>query len=127
MVSLEIVSQLKITNVPWNDSLSNPSSESFIEMKGQLDMDLDTAFCNKPNTISCHAEVLSFSEGSINVLFEIMNTIEENYMLPNQSAILADMQESIISVGIGTFTVNETSLMIGKKNSRKLLLHCTES
>ena len=45
---------------------------------------------------------------------EIMNTIEDNDLLPNQSAILVDMQESIISVGIGTFTVNETSLMIGK-------------
>ena len=114
MFQMVITSQLKITNVPWNDSLSNPSSELFIEMKEQLEMDLDTAFCNKPNTISCHSGVLAFTEGSINVLFEIMNTIEENDLLPNQSAILADMQESIISVGIGTFTVNETSLMIGK-------------
>ena len=113
--------------MPWNDSLSNPSSELFIEMKGQLDMDLDTAFCNKPNTISCHAEVLSFSEGSINVLFEVMNTIEVVDFQPNQSAILADLQESIISIGIGNFTVDETSLTIGKSITQRFLFHCFES
>jgi hypothetical protein len=55
MFEMVIESELKITNIPWNDSLSNPNSQLFVEMKAQLEMDMGNAFCNNSmvNRMSC--------------------------------------------------------------------------
>ena len=38
--------EMEITNVLWNDSLSDPNSQKFIDMKAQLELGMDAAFCN---------------------------------------------------------------------------------
>ena len=60
MFEMMIESELKITNIPWNDSLSNPNSLLFVEMKAQLEMDMDNAFCNNSmvNRMSCEQSAM---------------------------------------------------------------------
>ena len=41
-----IESQFKITNIPWNDTLNDPNSEIFQDLKLNLEMELDKTFCN---------------------------------------------------------------------------------
>ena len=62
-----IESQLKITNIPWNDSLNDPNSEIFQDLKLNLEMELDKTFCNNSENINdnngnitCYTEVIGF-------------------------------------------------------------------
>ena len=117
-------SELKITSSPWNESLSDPSSDMFVEMKEDLEEKMDRAFCNKTDTTvsngidSCHTEVTGFSEGSINVFFFIIR-IELIISLPTVETILADIKLAIIvNKGImntiGEFEIDEESVKISK-------------
>ena len=60
MFEMMIESELKITNIPWNDSLSNPNSQLFVEMKAQLETDMANAFCNNSmvNRMSCEQSAM---------------------------------------------------------------------
>ena len=69
---------------------------------------------NIRNTTSCHTKVSAFTEGSINVFFELNEIIEVIGSYPNDSEILADMKDSLKTSGIGNFVINETSLMTSK-------------
>ena len=117
-------SELKITSSPWNESLSDPSSDMFAEMKADIEEKMDKAFCNKTDTTlshgndSCHTEVTNFSEGSINVFFFIIR-IELKQFLPTVADILADIQLAIvvnsgIDGTIGEFEIDEESVKISK-------------
>ena len=113
--------ELKITNIPWNDSLSNPDSQTFKERKEDLEAEMDKIFCKESNQTaknmnnSCHTEVTEFTEGSINVIFFIIR-IESAQLLPTIADTLASMQEEIVQSGglIGDYAVNETSVKISK-------------
>ena len=50
VVEIKVESELKITSSPWNESLSDPSSDMFVEMKDDLEEKMDKAFCNKTDT-----------------------------------------------------------------------------
>jgi hypothetical protein len=121
VVEIKVESELKITNAPWNDSLSNPNSVMFVELKGDLEEKMDKVFCNETNTIesqmndSCHTEVTGFSEGSINVFFFIIR-MELKQLLPTVAELLADMQLAIVeSEGIiGDFKIAKESVKISK-------------
>ena len=117
-------SELKITSSPWNESLSDPSSDMFVEMKEDLEEKMDKAFCNNTDTTvshgndTCHTEVTGFSEGSINVFFFIIR-IELKQFLPSVAEILADIQLAIvvnsgIDGTIGEFEIDEESVKISK-------------
>ena len=117
-------SELKITSSPWNESLSDPSSDMFLDMKEDLEEKMDKAFCNNTDTTvshgndSCHTEVTGFSEGSINVFFFIIR-IELKQFLPSVAEILADIQLAIvvnsgIDGTIGEFEIDEESVKISK-------------
>ena len=130
-----IASELEITNVLWTDSLSNPNSQKFIDMKAQLEMGMDAAFCNDSSSIiilnnnettkRCYTEVSSFTEGGsinelarsmsngVNVQFEIYR-IEPTDSLPLESEMMADMLGAINSTGMGNFSVDANSLVISK-------------
>ena len=62
MIEVQIDSQLRITDLAWNESLSDPNSQMFIEFKDQLEFDLTVTFCKESH---CHIEVTGFSEGSV--------------------------------------------------------------
>ena len=124
VVEIKVESELKITSSPWNESLSDPSSDMFVEMKEDLEEKMDKAFCNKTDTTvsngndSCHTEVTGFSEGSINVFFFIIR-IELAQFLPTVAEILADIQLAIfvnsgIDDTIGEFEIDEESVKISK-------------
>ena len=135
MMKMVIASELEITNVLWTDSLSNPNSQKFIDMKAQLEMGMDAAFCNDSSSIiilnnnettkRCYTEVSSFTEGGsinelarsmsngVNVQFEIYR-IEPTDSLPLESEMMADMLGAINSTGMGNFSVDANSLVISK-------------
>ena len=124
VVEIKVESELKITSSPWNESLSDPSSDMFVEMKEDLEEKMDKAFCNNTDTTvshgndSCHTEVTGFSEGSINVFFFIIR-IELKQFLPSVAEILADIQLAIvvnsgIDGTIGEFEIDEESVKISK-------------
>ena len=133
-------SELEITNVVWTDSLSNPNSQKFIDMKAQLELGMDAAFCNDSTSIiilnnnettkRCYTEVSSFTEGGstnvmsrsmsglsmsngVNVQFEL-HIIEPADSLPLQDEIMANMLGAINSTGMGNFSVDANSLVISK-------------
>ena len=135
-----VSSELEITSVVWTDSLSNPTSQTFIDMKAQLELDMDAAFCNDSTSIiilnnnettkHCYTEVSSFTEGGsnnvisrsvnslstsngVNVQFEL-HIIEPADSLPLQDEMMADMLGAINSTGMGNFSVNANSLVISK-------------
>ena len=113
-VEMVIESELKITNIPWNDDLNDCSSEMFNELKFELEYELNKIFCNESNiTTSCGTEVKSFTEGSVNVLFFITKIEFEN-VLPTLTEILNEAQIIIASDGMGKFVVQENSLVISK-------------
>ena len=110
--------ELKITNVPWNDSLSNPDSEMFKERKKDFEAEMDKTFCKESNQTlnnSCNCEVAEFTEGSINVIFFIIR-IESKQSMPTVADILSSMKEEIVQSGgfIGDYAVNETSVKISE-------------
>ena len=112
MVEVIVESELKITNIPWNDNMANPNSTEFIDMKEKLEDDMDEAFCN--NTDTCYVVVIGFTEGSVNVIFKVIR-IEQADSIPTEKEVLSSMQNSIISKGgIGDFVVNETSVVVCK-------------
>ena len=121
IVAVKFESEFKITNIPWNDNLSNPESEEFKERKEDLEAEMDKTFCKESNQTtksmnnSCHTEVTGFTEGSINVIFFIIR-IELKQLMPTIADILASMQEEIMQSGgsIGDYAVNETSVKISK-------------
>ena len=124
VVEIKVESELKITSSPWNESLSDPSSDMFLDMKEDLEEKMDKAFCNNTDTTvshgndSCHTEVTGFSEGSINVFFFIIR-IELKQFLPSVAEILADIQLAIvvnsgIDGTIGEFEIDEESVKISK-------------
>ena len=133
-----VSSELEITSVVWNDSLSNPNNQKFIDMKAQLEMGMDAAFCNDSTSIiinnettkSCYTEVSSFTEGGsnnvmsrsmnslsmsngVNVQFEL-HIIEQADSLPLQDEMTADMLGAINLTGMGNFSVDANSLVISK-------------
>ena len=126
VVEIKVESELKITSSPWNESLSDPSSDMFVEMKEDLEEKMDRAFCNKKDTTvshgndSCHTEVTGFSEGSgsINVFFFIIR-IELKQFLPTVAEISTDIQLALvvnsgIDDTIGEFEIDEESVKISK-------------
>ena len=121
IVAVKFEAELKITNIPWNDSLSNSDSEMFKERKEDLEAELDKTFCKESNQTakntnnSCHTEVTEFTEGSINVIFFIIR-IESEQLMPTIADMLASMKEEIVQSGglIGDYAVNETSVKISK-------------
>ena len=121
IVAVKFEAELKITNVPWNDGLSNPDSEMFQERKKDFEAEMDKTFCKESNQTaknmnnSCHTKVTEFTEGSINVIFFIIR-IESAQLLPTIADTLASMQEEIVQSGglIGDYAVNETSVKISK-------------
>ena len=120
MIEVIVESEFKITNVPWNNNLSDPNSQTFMEMKTQLETELENVFCNKSmvtgkESESCSIKVLGFTEGSINVLFQINDVVEISVnSLPNDAQILSNMQQKI-SEGIGNYVISENSTSISKK------------
>ena len=115
---MAVESELKITNVPWNDSLSDTNSTEFVQLKDQLEAEMDMAFCNSTSSVNdnadCYTEVTGFTEGSINVIFIIIR-IEVFKFLPAIDEILADMQIAVAtSGGIGNFEVEESSVIVSK-------------
>jgi hypothetical protein len=140
MIKMVVSSELEITNRLWTDSLSNPNSQEFIDMKAQLELGMDAAFCNDSTSIiilnndettkSCYTEVSSFTEGGsnnvvsrsmnglsmsngVNVQFEL-HIIEPEGSLPLQDEMMADMLGAINSTGMGNFSVDANSLVISK-------------
>ena len=140
MIKMVVSSELEITSVVWTDSLSNPNNQKFIDMKAQLELVMDAAFCNDPTSIiilnnnetikRCYTEVLSFTEGGfinvhsrsmsglsmsngVNVQFEL-HIIEPADSLPLQDEMIADMLGAINSTGMGNFSVDANSLVISK-------------
>ena len=124
VVEIKVESELKITSSPWNESLSDPSSDMFVKMKEDVEEKMDKAFCNNTDTTvshgndSCHTEVTGFSEGSINVFFFIIR-IELKQFLPSVAEILADIKLAIvvnsgIDGTIGEFEIDEESVKISK-------------
>ena len=115
---MAVESELKITNVPWNDTLSDTNSTEFVQLKDQLEAEMDMAFCNSTSSVNdnadCYTEVTGFTEGSINVIFIIIR-IEVFKFLPAIDEILADMQIAVAtSGGIGNFEVEESSVIVSK-------------
>ena len=83
-------------------------------------MELDKTFCNNSENINndngnitCYTKIIEFSEGSINVKFEIIRIILMD-AVPSDDGIFTEMKESIVSNGIGNFEVDETSLELRK-------------
>ena len=124
VVEIKVESELKITSSPWNESLSDPSSDMFVKMKEDVEEKMDKAFCNNTDTTvshgndSCHTEVTGFSEGSINVFFFIIR-IELKQFLPSVAEILADIKLAIvvnsgIDGTIGEFEIDEESVKISR-------------
>ena len=106
-----IISELKLHDT-WNDSLSDPNSQSYAQLKEQLEAAMNITFCIDqiiPDT--CHVKVTGFTEGSINVQFEII-IIEPSGSLPTVAEILASLNEAIASDGIAGFNVEESSVTI---------------
>ena len=133
-----VSSELEITNIVCNDSLSNPNW--FFDMKAQFELVMDAAFCNDPFSIiilnnnetikRCYTEVLSFTEGGfinvhsrsmsglsmsngVNVQFEL-HIIKPADSLPLQVEMMADMLGAINSTAMGNFSVDANSLVISK-------------
>ena len=110
--------ELKITNIPWNDSLTDPESKAYMDLKSDLEDDMDESFCSKPSKTNesenstCHTRVIGFSQGSINVFFLIIKSEVAN-SLPILSEVLTTMLEALNSVGLGEFIVDKTSVKIG--------------
>ena len=101
IVAVKFEAELKITNIPWNDSLSNPDSEMFKERKKDFEAEMDKTFCKESNQTlnnSCNCEVTEFTEGSINVIFVIIR-IESKQSLPTVADILFSMKEEIVQSG----------------------------
>ena len=141
MMKMVISSELEITNIVWTDGLSNPNNQQFIDLKAQLELDMDSAFCNESSSIiilnnnettkRCYTEVSSFTEGGgsnnamsrsmsglsmsngVNVQFEL-HIIEPADSLPLQDEMIADMLGAINSTGMGNFSVDANSLVISK-------------
>ena len=140
MMKMVIASELEITNVVWTDSLSNPNNQQFIDLKAQLELDMDSAFCNESSSIiilnnnettkRCYTEVSSFTEGGsnnvmsrsmsglsmsngVNIQFDL-HIIEAADTLPLQDEMMAYMLGAINSTGMGNFSVDANSLVISK-------------
>ena len=106
-----IKSELKI-NDEWNANLGDSNSQTFADLKEQLEAAMNITFCTDqiiPDT--CHVKVTGFTEGSINVQFEII-IIEPSGSLPTVAEILASLNEAIASDGIAGFNVEESSVTI---------------
>ena len=84
-------------------------------------MELDKTFCNNSENVNiydngnvtCYTKVIGFSEGSINVKFEIIRIFLMDAM-PLADEIFTEMEEIIVSDGIGNFEVDETSFELRK-------------
>ena len=83
-------------------------------------MELDKTFCNNSENINsdngnitCYTKVIEFSEGSINVKFEIIRIVLMDTM-PSADDIFTEMEEIIVSNGIGNFEIDETSFELRK-------------
>ena len=83
-------------------------------------MELDKTFCNNSENvnndngnITCYTKVIGFSEGSINVKFEIIKNVLMDAM-PSADETFTEMEEIIVSNGIGNFEVDETSFELCK-------------
>ena len=108
---MAIDSELKITNLAWNENLSNPNSQMFIELKEHLENDLTVTFCKDTH---CHVEVTGFTEGSVIVHFRISQMVQSD-TLSSLAGILADMQNAIAeNEGVGNFAVSANSVIISK-------------
>ena len=118
LVEMVFEGELKITNIPWNDSLNDPESKAYMDLKSDLEDNMDKSFCSKPSITNesdnstCYTRVTGFSEGSVNVFFLIIK-IEVANSLPILSEDLTSILEALNSVGLGEFIVDKTSVKIG--------------
>ena len=115
-----VESELKITDVQWNDNLTNPESEMYLEMQDDLEEEMNIAFCNENTTLdtadndaTCSVAVTGFSEGSVNVEFEI-SRLASNDSLPSEDELLEELQDRITKKPMKKFAVDKKSMKISK-------------
>ena len=117
-----IESELKITDVEWNNNLTDPDSEMYLEMQNNLEEDMTEVFCDDENSTfamvandTCSIEVTNFTEGSVIVHF-FLTKMELNSTMQNKadSDFLAEMGEKINKKGLKKFKVDKKSLKISK-------------
>ena len=133
--TLEMVVEAEIKLMePWNESLSDSTSDVFNGMKKIVEEELDIAFCyeasseegsgtndeGSPETIdhhhsnsTCHTEVTEFSEGSILVMFQVIR-IELVGLLPKVAEIMSDMKAAVSDGFLGQFPIDQASMKISK-------------
>jgi hypothetical protein len=121
-----VESELKITDVTWNDNLTNPESEMYQEMQDDLEEEMNVAFCNEDTTLdtadndaTCSVAVTGFTEGSVNVEFE-MSRLTSNDSLPSEEELLGELQDRITKKPMKKFAVDKKSLKISKYLSDKI-------
>ena len=120
LVEMVVESELKITDVQWNDNLTDPESEMYQEMQDDLEEEMNVAFCNEDTTLdtadndaTCSVAVTGFTEGSVNVEFE-MSRLASNDSLPSEDELLEELQERITKKPMKKFAVDKKSLKISK-------------
>ena len=122
LVEMVIESELKITDIEWNNNLTAPDSEMYLEMQNNLEEDMTDVFCDDKNSTfamvandTCSIEVTNFTEGSVIVHFSLTK-MELNSTLQKKadSDILAEMGEKINKKGLKKFKVDKKSFKISK-------------
>ena len=93
LVEVSIESELKITDVEWNDTYTDPDSEGALELQDALERDMTDLFCDDENSTfamvdndTCSIEVTNFTEGSVIIQF-FLTKMELNSTLQNQLVI----------------------------------------
>ena len=121
-VEVSIESELKITDVEWNDNLTDPDSEMALGLRIEAEEDLTDVFCDDENSTfamvandTCSIEVTNFTEGSVIIQF-FLTKMELNSTLQKKadSDILAEMGEKINKKGLKKFKVDKKSFKISK-------------
>ena len=120
LVEMVIESELKITNIKWNNNLTAPDSEMYLEMQNDLEEDMTDVFCDDENSTfsmvandTCSIEVTNFTEGSVIIQF-FLTKMELNSTLQKKadSDFLAEMGEKMNKKGLKKFKVDKKSLKI---------------
>ena len=121
-----VESELKITDVQWNDNLTDPGSEMYQEMQDDLEEEMNVAFCNEDTTLdtadndaTCSVAVTNFTEGSVNVIFE-MSRLASNDSLPSEEELLVEMQDRITKKPMKKFAVDKKPLKISKYSAYQI-------
>ena len=120
LVEMVIESELKITDIEWNNNLTAPDSEMYLEMQNNLEEDMTDVFCDDKNSTfamvandTCSIEVTNFTEGSVIIQF-FLTKMELNSTLQKKadSDFLAEMGEKMNKKGLKKFKVDKKSLKI---------------